>query len=79
MFPDGLTTTREASLGDCGASACEENGFDSVGVGGVTVVKGVVRVALGGVFGRFVVSREGKFALIAFGLLSGSVPISFGT
>jgi len=55
ILPDALTTTPEPSLDDCGAVVFlrgESGGVDdlfSVGVGGVTVVKGVVRVEPGGV------------------------------
>lgn len=50
----------------------ESGGADdlfSVGVGGVTVVKGVVRVVPGGVWGRFLVSRLAGLPLETLKLL----------
>jgi hypothetical protein len=55
MLPDGLTTTPEPSFDDCGTAvflrgdSWGEYDLFSVGVGGVTVVKGVVRAEPGGV------------------------------
>jgi hypothetical protein len=66
MFPEGLTTIpedsspdREVSMALCGDPS-STLGCRSVGVGGVTVVCGVMREALGGVLGGPSVSRDGS-------------------
>jgi hypothetical protein len=69
ILPDGLTTTPGASFDGCGTVVFlrgdSGGGYDlfSVGVGGVTVVKGVVRAESGGVSGRLLVSRLGRWVL----------------
>ena len=65
MLPEGLTTIfglsfEESSLIDFGDSG--RSNRESVGVGGVTVVRGAVIREVGGVIGRSLVSRAGKAA-----------------
>lgn len=45
----------------------------STGVGGVTVVSGVLNPALGGVCGRSLIFRLGRAGLETFGRFEGSV------
>ena len=54
------------------------DGLFSVGVGGVTVVKEVVRVEPGGVCGRVLVSRLGRLILESLELFPLGVTMSLG-
>lgn len=78
MLPEELTNIPPASFGRPRGSEVRTGDLGvgarvSTGVGGVTVVSGVLNPALGGVCGRSLIFRLGRAGLETFGRFEGSV------